>query len=238
MAVDKPKQPKLDVDQYLSTAISATPAVLHPYFERFRDLHSRKYVTIYPLPPISKRVLTRISFFQLAFRLWHQITLKLVEFFDDPLSQPYQVDVYDRFVRDFTAKLNPLKLVEMGVKVSSQIDSAYLMRRDSLPTFFSSILSSDPSDHIGFLSDILSRIDKDKSQEAYVLLLATIARAKLIFGDIEGTKADMDAAWKVLDDLSGVDGGVNAAYYSIAADYYKVIFPSNDLFCGGLQRFA
>jgi len=33
----------------------------------------------------------------------------------------------------------------------------------------------------------------------------------------------MDSAWKVLDDLSGVDSGVNAAYYSIAADYYKVI---------------
>ena len=55
-----------------------------------------------------------------------------------------------------------------------------------------------------------------------MLLLATIARAKLVFGDIEGTKGDMDAAWKVLDELSGVDSGVNAAYYSIAADYYKV----------------
>ncbi|KAF9791981.1 hypothetical protein BJ322DRAFT_1026512 [Thelephora terrestris] len=175
MAVDKSKQPKLDVDKYLSTAISATPADLHHYFESFQNLYSRK--------------------------LWHQMTLKLVEFFDDPLSQEYQVDVYDRFVRDFAAKLNSLKLVEMGVKVSRQIDN--------------------PSDHIGFLSDILLRIDKDKSQEAYVLLLATIARAKLVFGDIEGTKADMDAAWKVLDELSGVDTGVNAAYYSIAADYYK-----------------
>lgn len=48
MAVDKPKQPKLDVDQYLSTAISSTPADLHPYFDSFQDLHSRKYVTIYP----------------------------------------------------------------------------------------------------------------------------------------------------------------------------------------------
>ena len=94
---------------------------------------------------------------------------------------------------------------------------------------FSLDCTSDPSDHIGFLSDILSRIDKDKSQEAYVLLLATIARAKLVFGDIEGTKADMDAAWKVLDELSGVDSGVNAAYYSIAADYYKVIPPPSDL---------
>ena len=96
-------------------------------------------------------------------------------------------------------------------------------RGELTPALFSSLLRSDPSDHIGFLSDILSRIDKAKSQEAYVLLLATIARAKLIFGDTEGTKADMDAAWKVLDELSGVDSGVNGAYYSIAADYYKVI---------------
>jgi len=47
MAVDKPKQPKLDVDEYLSTAISATPTDLHPYFESFQDLHSRKCVTIF-----------------------------------------------------------------------------------------------------------------------------------------------------------------------------------------------
>jgi len=72
------------------------------------------------------RALTRIPLLP-AFRLWHQITLKLVQFFDDPLSQSYQVDVYDRFVRDFAAKLNPLKLVEMGVKVSRQIDSMRLL---------------------------------------------------------------------------------------------------------------
>lgn len=32
----------------------------------------------------------------------------------------------------------------------------------------------------------------------------------------------MDAAWKVLDQLSSVDNAVNAAYYGVAADYYKV----------------
>lgn len=32
----------------------------------------------------------------------------------------------------------------------------------------------------------------------------------------------MDSAWKTLDTLEGVDGGVNAAYYGVAADYYKV----------------
>ena len=44
MAVDAPKPPKLDLDEFISTAISATPAELHPYFESFRNLHTRKFV--------------------------------------------------------------------------------------------------------------------------------------------------------------------------------------------------
>jgi 26S proteasome regulatory subunit N9 len=32
----------------------------------------------------------------------------------------------------------------------------------------------------------------------------------------------MDEALKILDDLENVDNGVNAEYYSVAADYYKV----------------
>lgn len=81
-------------------------------------------------------------------------------------------------------------------------------------------MSADPAQHIAFLTD-LSRIDTDASPEAYVLLLATLAHAKLSYGDIEGTKTDIDAAWKNLDELSGVENSVNAAYYSVAADYYK-----------------
>lgn len=57
-----------------------------------------------------------------------------------------------------------------------------------------------------------------------MLLLANIAHAKLVYGDLEGTKKDMDAAWKTLDQLEGVDNAVNASYYRVAADYYKVIW--------------
>ena len=39
MAVDIPK---LDVDEYLTSALSATPAEIHPYFIAFKDLYSRK----------------------------------------------------------------------------------------------------------------------------------------------------------------------------------------------------
>ncbi|KAG5643851.1 hypothetical protein DXG03_009534 [Asterophora parasitica] len=175
MAVDAPRAPKLDLEDFTAKGLSLTPPALHPYFESFQLLHSR--------------------------RLWHQLTQKLFQFFDEPQSQPYRVDVFERFVSDFENKLNQLRLVEIGVKVSKEIEN--------------------PQIHLTFLTSLLSRIDTAKSQEAHVLLLATIAHAKLLYGDLEGTKTDMDAAWKVLDTLEGVESGVNAAYYGVAADYYK-----------------
>jgi 26S proteasome regulatory subunit N9 len=75
---------------------------------------------------------------------------------------------------------------------------------------------------LNFLTSLLTRIDAAKSKEAHVLLLASIAHVKLLYGDLEGTKIEMDKAWKILDELSGVENIVNAAYYSLAADYFKV----------------
>ncbi|KAF8885647.1 hypothetical protein BD779DRAFT_1532957 [Infundibulicybe gibba] len=175
MAVDAPKPPKLNLDEFISSGLSSTPPELHPFLNAFHDLHKRK--------------------------LWHQLTLKLFQFFEHPLSKPYRVDVFEQFISDFETKINQLRLVEMGVAVAKEIDN--------------------PQTHLTFLTSLLSRIDTAKSQEAHVLLLATIAHTKLLFGDLEGTRTDMDAAWKVLDSLEGVENGVNAAYYGVAADYYK-----------------
>ncbi|KAJ7273374.1 hypothetical protein C8J57DRAFT_1129200 [Mycena rebaudengoi] len=179
MAVDAPKPYKLNLDTFIATAVSQTPQDLHPFFDAFRVLYNKK--------------------------LWHQLTLKLFAFFDHPASRPYRVDVFETFVRDFETKINQLRLVEMGVKVSKEIDN--------------------PQTHLTFLTSLLTRItsapSNSKSEEANVLLLATIARAKLLYGDVEGTKTDMDKAWAVLDRLEGVDNGVNAAYYQVAGDYYK-----------------
>jgi len=93
--------PKLVLDEFIGTALSATPAEIHPFFESFRNLYSRK--------------------------LWHQLTLKLFEFADHPLARPFRVDVFERFVRDFESRINQLRLVELGVKVSKDIDSECLV---------------------------------------------------------------------------------------------------------------
>ena len=58
-------------------------------------------------------------------RLWHQLTVKVLAFYADPQSKPYRVDVFEKFVRDFEGRLNYLRLVEMGVIASREIDSAY-----------------------------------------------------------------------------------------------------------------
>ncbi|KAF8840664.1 hypothetical protein BDN67DRAFT_990230 [Paxillus ammoniavirescens] len=176
MSVDSTAPPpKLVLDEFIAKALSSTPAELYPFFEAFKNLYTRK--------------------------LWHQLTLKLFEFFDHPLSKSCRVVVFQQFVRDFESKMNQQRLVELGTKVSKEIDN--------------------PQTQLTFLTSLLSRIDADISKEAYVLLLANIAQAKLVYGDLEGTKKDMDTAWKTLDQLEGVDNAVNASYYRVAADYYK-----------------
>ena len=74
----------------------------------------------------------RVFLFIFSFRLWHQLTKKLFEFFDFPAALPYRVDVFERFVRDFENKINKLRLAEMGVKVAKDIDSAFSVSAYSL----------------------------------------------------------------------------------------------------------
>ncbi|KAJ7279486.1 hypothetical protein C8J57DRAFT_1570228 [Mycena rebaudengoi] len=110
---------------------------------------------------------------------------------------------------DFETKINQLRLVGMDIRVSKEM------------LFLASFLTS-------LLTRITSAPSNSKSEEANVLLLDTVARAKLLYGDVEGTKTDMDKAWAVLDRLEGVDNGVNAAYYQVAGDYYKLMHPILD----------
>ena len=54
------------------------------------------------------------------------MTLAIFDFLAHPLSPSYQVDLFNKFIRDFESKLNQLKLVEIGVKVSRQLSGWWL----------------------------------------------------------------------------------------------------------------
>lgn len=217
MPIDVSKPPKLDLDQFIGTAISATPAELHPYFESFRTLHTRKWVTFVfyklggtPHVPILQ---TMAPAYSKAFWV---------------LRCPFEQTVPGWDIRKVRARLwnkaEPTSTSRDGSKGFERdrqwVDYAIVLPESC--TWRMVLSALDPQTHLTFLTSFLSRIDTKKSQEAHVLLLATIAHAKLLYGDLEGTKTEMDAAWKVLDDLNSVDNTVNAAYYGVAADYYKV----------------
>ncbi|PPQ82776.1 hypothetical protein CVT25_009271 [Psilocybe cyanescens] len=170
----QPTPPKLVLDDFIAGALAHTPAELHPFFESFKALYTRK--------------------------LWHQLTSKLFEFFDHPLSQGFRERVFELFVRDFEGKINQLRLAEMGVKVARAIEQPKSAT---------------------FLSSLLARIDGATAPEAHVILLTAIAQVKLLFNDQQAAKKDIDAAGALMEALDSVENGVNAAYYRVAADYWK-----------------
>jgi 26S proteasome regulatory subunit N9 len=47
----------------------------------------------------------------------------LFAFSHEPTSAPYRVDVFENFVLDFESRMNPLRLVELAVIASKEIDS-------------------------------------------------------------------------------------------------------------------
>jgi 26S proteasome regulatory subunit N9 len=58
--------------------------------------------------------------------------------------------------------------------------------------------------------------------EAYALSLSSIAYAQLLLGDLKACKSSLDECEKLLGEIDSVDMVVNAGYYLVAAEYFKV----------------
>lgn len=106
-------------------------------------------------------------------------------------------------------------------------------------TVWSLLNSQEPDLTLGFLESVHSRLARPfptpatestpevpappkPAAEAYALSLSSIAYAKLLLGDLEGCKTAMDECEAILANCDGVDGIVNAGFYAVAGDYYKV----------------
>ncbi|CBQ71239.1 related to 26S proteasome regulatory particle chain RPN9 [Sporisorium reilianum SRZ2] len=173
----------MDVDHvdehYLehAAASSSTPASLKPFYPKLQQLHDRK--------------------------LWYQLTLTVEEFLNHPDSQkpPIQIELYDKFVRRFSSKINQLQLAAIGVKVARQYP--------------------DPAKALAFLEQLATKVDSPESQDAYVYALMEAAHFKLLLGDADGTKAAMDKCGKILDGFDAVETAVHASFYRVCGDYYK-----------------
>jgi hypothetical protein len=74
-------------------------------------------------------------------------------------------------------------------------------------------------------------VNTPATQDAYVYALVEAASLKLILGQGEAVRKDLDGAAKILDTFDSVDPVIHAAYYRVNADYYSVCPRLNTLTC-------
>jgi hypothetical protein len=72
-------------------------------------------------------------------------------------------------------------------------------------------------------------VNTSATQDAYVYALVEAASLKLLLGQGEAVRKDLDGAAKILDTFDSVDPVIHAAYYRVNADYYSVYLCQNKL---------
>jgi 26S proteasome regulatory subunit N9 len=71
-----------------------------------------------------------------------------------------------------------------------------------------------------FLSSLSKKVDKPKTQDAYVYAITELASVKLRLDDADGARSDLELAEKILANFDSVDSVVHASFYRVNADYY------------------
>ncbi|KAL1922929.1 uncharacterized protein VTP21DRAFT_9305 [Calcarisporiella thermophila] len=165
----------IDVTKFLREQRQKSPAELHPYFDEFVDLYERK--------------------------LWHQLTLKYLQFITLPASKPLQIQMFKSFIADWVKKMNKLHLVTIALSAARQFQ--------------------DYNEAIQFLESLTKDLNDPESQDSYVHATMETAYFRLLLGDLDRTKLAMNECGKILDRFDSVDPAVHASYYRVCADYYK-----------------
>jgi len=53
-------------------------------------------------------------------KLWHELTDKLIEYFEEPESAKQRIPLFETFIKSFSNKINQLKLVTLGLNAATQ----------------------------------------------------------------------------------------------------------------------
>lgn len=135
-------------------------------------------------------------------KLWHQLTVKLEQIIEQPQWKDELPSLYPGFIGHFESKLNQLSLVKIAVAISKSLDAA-------AATEFLTKLAGKTTD------------SNAVTQEAHLLAVSEVALLKLRSGKLDECKAQLAEAKKLLDNLTGVDSAVYAAFYFASAEYSK-----------------
>ncbi|KFQ84546.1 26S proteasome non-ATPase regulatory subunit 13, partial [Phoenicopterus ruber ruber] len=135
-------------------------------------------------------------------RLWHQLTLQVLDFVQDPCFAQGDglIKLYENFISEFEHRVNPLSLVEIILHVVRQM--------------------TDPSVALTFLEKTREKVKS--SDEAVILCKTAIGALKLNIGDLQVTKETIEEVEEMLNNLPGVTS-VHSRFYDLSSKYYQTI---------------
>jgi 26S proteasome regulatory subunit N9 len=84
---------------------------------------------------------------------------------------------------------------------------------------------ADNNEALEFMTGIVEKVNTTATQDAYVYASVETASIKLLLGDGETVRKDLDAANKILDTFDSIDNVIHAAFYRVNADYFSVHRP-------------
>jgi 26S proteasome regulatory subunit N9 len=139
---------------------------------------------------------------QINDRLWHELTIELEELTVKVEANSLLLSLYDNFIKHFETKINKISLVRLVSRICKQ---------------------KNPKDAIEFLTLTAAQLKKDENhQNAFVLISAEIASLKLSTGQLEGCLSEIKDCEKILEKLPYPDPVINASFYKVCCEYYKV----------------
>ncbi|XDV53232.1 hypothetical protein PO909_021789 [Leuciscus waleckii] len=135
-------------------------------------------------------------------KLWHQLTLKLTDFVQDPYFAKGDglIQLYENFLSDFEHRINPLSLVEIILHVAKHM--------------------TDPNTAITFLEKTKEKVKS--SDEAVILCKTSVGSLKLDISDLPATKKLIEEVEEMLNNLPGVTS-VHGRFYDLSSKYYRII---------------
>lgn len=136
-------------------------------------------------------------------KLWHQLTIQLEKFITNSNTGPYLIPLYENFVIDWEKKMNRISFVQFVALAARQIPVQ--------------------SEALKFLESHTEKLKEDEnSKDAFALAKMETAHYKLATGDYAGCKEAISESEKILESLPGVHPSINATFYRVSADYFKI----------------
>eukprot|EP00696_Hemimastix_kukwesjijk_P001966 gnl/Hemi2/12398_TR4233_c0_g1_i1.p1 gnl/Hemi2/12398_TR4233_c0_g1~~gnl/Hemi2/12398_TR4233_c0_g1_i1.p1 ORF type:complete len:324 (-),score=80.53 gnl/Hemi2/12398_TR4233_c0_g1_i1:284-1123(-) len=147
--------------------------------------------------------------------MWHQLTDMLEEFTRHEIfvSHPGDLmELYQFFIKDFEARINPLRLVQVA---------SFIANRQDLPKA------------LEFMDTIQTKVKADAPST--IVCRSAIALINLKLGNEGKTKQLLEQSKSEIDDsIVSFEPLVHSSYYRSAIAYYKLKGPPSDYFTNAL----